>query len=72
MGKLLSVLALVAGAWLVYPGRVRQESLAGKADDSLSKLGQKIDGGGHTPVHIRNYAAGAVCSPPAGRSGLAS
>ncbi|HXQ79836.1 MAG TPA: DUF3185 family protein [Opitutaceae bacterium] len=60
MSKLLSVLALVAGIWLIYAGYERQHSLAGKADDSLSKLGQKMDGGDHTPAHVRYYAAGIV------------
>ena len=60
MGRLLSVVALLAGLWLVYLGHERQNSLAGLADDSLSRLGQKIDGGDHTPAHFKYYAAGAV------------
>jgi len=60
MRKLLSLAALVAGIWLIYAGRERQDSLAGKADASLSKLGEKIDGADHTPAHVKYYAAGAV------------
>jgi hypothetical protein len=58
--NLVSAVALAAGIWLLYLGYVRQHSLAGKADASLSGLGQKIDGGDHTPAHFKYYAAGAV------------
>jgi hypothetical protein len=58
--NLISVLAVMAGGWLVYLGYVRQNSLAGLADGSISKLGQRIDGGDHTPAHVRYYVAGAV------------
>jgi hypothetical protein len=60
MRKLLSIAALVAGCWLIYMGHERQESLAGKADSSLSALGEKLDGNGHVPTHVRYYVAGAL------------
>lgn len=69
MRKLLSALALAAGIWIIYMGYVRQHSLAGKADGTLSSLGQKIDGGDHTPAHVKYYAAGAVLAV-AGAIGL--
>jgi hypothetical protein len=62
MGKLLSLLALVAGIWLIYLGYERQLSLAGKADRTLSKIGTAIDGGDHTPTHVKYYVAGAALS----------
>jgi hypothetical protein len=60
MKKLLSAAALAAGIWLLYIGHERQQSLAGRADSTLSSLGQRIDGAGHTPTHVMYYAAGAV------------
>jgi len=60
MRKLLSTLSLIAGIWLMYTGYERQHSLAGRADDSLSRIGQKMDGGDHTPAHVTFYAAGIV------------
>jgi len=60
MRKLVSLAALVAGCWLVYMGHDRQESLAGRADSSLAKLGDKLDGDSHIPTHVKYYAAGAV------------
>jgi threonine/homoserine/homoserine lactone efflux protein len=60
MTKVLSLLALLAGAWLVYLGYERQQSIAGRADSTLSSLGQRIDGGDHTPTHVKYYVAGTV------------
>ena len=60
MRAILSLAALIGGIWLVYLGYERQQSLAGKADNTLSRIGQKIDGGDHTPIHMKYYVAGAV------------
>jgi Protein of unknown function (DUF3185) len=57
---LLSLSALIAGICLIYLGYERQQSLAGKADTSLSHLGQKLDGADHTPTHLKYYIAGTV------------
>jgi hypothetical protein len=58
MRKLLSLAALAAGIWLVYMGHERQESLAGRADSSLSRLGERLDGSGHAPTHVKYYVGG--------------
>ena len=60
MRAILSLMALVGGIWLLYMGYERQGSLAGKADNTISKIGQKIDGADHTPAHMKYYVAGAV------------
>jgi len=60
MFKLLSLVALVAGFWLIYLGYERQQSLAGKAADSISRIGQKIDGGDHLTTQAKYYACGAL------------
>jgi hypothetical protein len=60
MSKLVSLLALIVGLCLLYMGYERQLSLAGKADRTLSRLGTAIDGGDHTPTHIKYYVAGAA------------
>lgn len=60
MRPLLSVLAVMAGLWLLYLGYERQISLAGKVDRTFSRLGTAIDGGDHTPTHTKYYVAGAV------------
>ena len=60
MTKLLSLAALLAGAWLVYLGYEREHSIAGNADTTLAKIGRKIDGGDHTPTHMKYYIGGGI------------
>jgi threonine/homoserine/homoserine lactone efflux protein len=60
MLKLLSLLALAGGLWLLYLGYERQQSFAGSADQTLSKLGQKLDGGDHMTDATKFYLAGTV------------
>jgi threonine/homoserine/homoserine lactone efflux protein len=60
MSKLLSLLALLGGLWLLYLGYERQQSFAGSADQTLSKVGQKLDGGDHLTDATKFYLAGAV------------
>jgi len=58
--NLLSIVALVAGIWLAYLGYERQQSLAGKAENTIARLGQKVDGGDHTTSYVKYYVAGAL------------
>ena len=60
MRAILSLMAVIGGIWLIYLGHERQESLAGKADNALSSIGQKLDGGGHPTTHLKYYVAGTV------------
>lgn len=60
MKTLISLAAIICGSWLIYLGYERQQSLAGKADASFSRLGEKIDGNPHTPTHMIYYASGIV------------
>ena len=60
MRATLSLIALIAGVWLIYLGYERAGSLEGKADNALSKIGQRIDGGDHPTTHLKYYVAGAA------------
>ncbi|HZZ19772.1 MAG TPA: DUF3185 family protein [Opitutaceae bacterium] len=60
MKKLIALVAAAAGVWLLYMGYQRQESLAGKADKTVTTIGNKIDGGTRISTEAQYYAAGAV------------
>jgi hypothetical protein len=60
MRKLVSLAALGAGICMIYMGHERQESLAGRADSTLARLGERIDGDGHFPTHVKYYGAGFI------------
>jgi drug/metabolite transporter (DMT)-like permease len=60
MRKIISLAALIAGVCLIYLGYQRQQSIAGKTDNTLSSLGNKLDGGPHVTEQTEYYIAGAV------------
>ena len=60
MRATLSLMALIGGIWLIYLGYQRQQSLEGKAADTVAKIGQRLDGGDHMTTHTKYYIAGAV------------
>jgi hypothetical protein len=60
MRKLIALVALAAGVYLLYLGYQRQDSIAGKADKTLTSLGNKMDGGPRVTTEAEYYAAGAV------------
>ncbi len=60
MQKLLSLAAIAAGIALIYVGYQREHSLAGGADGTLSRIGEKIDGGVRPPTYVKYYLAGAA------------
>ena len=60
MRKMIALVALAAGVWLLYMGYERQESLAGKADKAVTTVGNKIDGGTRMSTEAQYYAAGAI------------
>lgn len=57
---LFAVALIVGGAWLVHSGWTRRDSLVGKADSTLAKLGQKIDGESRVPEHVWYLAGGGA------------
>jgi len=60
MCKVLSVAALAGGLWLLYLGYERQESLTGSAENTVARIGQKVDGNAHVTQANEYYLAGAV------------
>jgi hypothetical protein len=60
MSKLLSLLALAGGLWLLYLGYQRQESFAGSADKTFAQIGQKLDGRDHLTDATKYYLVGGV------------
>lgn len=60
MRAFVSLIALVAGIWLIYLGFERRESLAGKAESTLAQIGQRVDGGDHTTTPTKYFIAGGL------------
>ena len=60
MRATLSLMAMIGGLCLIYMGYQRQQSLEGKAADTVSRIGRRLDGGDHMTTHMKYYIAGAV------------
>lgn len=56
----MSGLMIIAGLWLLHMGYVRQQSLEGKTDTTIAKIGQSIDGEDHATTQGRYYVSGAL------------
>jgi hypothetical protein len=54
------MVAIVAGLWLAYLGYERQQSVAGRADSAVARIGQSINGGGSPTLQVRYYAGAAI------------
>jgi hypothetical protein len=60
MNKIIGLVLIVAGAFLIYKGINRQDSLAGKADSAGTSIANSVDGGTRTPTHTVWIVGGAV------------
>lgn len=70
MKMIIALVAIAIGGWLLYAGYQRQDSLAGKAESSVSDLGRELDGKTRIPDHVWYYIGGGVLIV-AGFAGLA-
>jgi hypothetical protein len=60
MKKILAVVLILAGGWLLYAGYQRGDSLAGRTKSTLAELKNDIDGKTRVPGHVKFYVGGAV------------
>jgi hypothetical protein len=60
MKKILGIVLILGGGWLVYTGYNRAESIAGKTAAGLVDLKNEIDGKARVADHVWYYAGGAV------------
>ncbi len=60
MKKIVAVLLIAAGGWLLYAGYQRGDSLAGRTKSTFTELKNDIDGKSRIPGHVKFYLGGAV------------
>jgi len=61
MKPLLAIVLLAAGAFLIYTGHRRANSLLGETKSVLVNVQDSIDGKYRTAAHVWYYAGGAAC-----------
>jgi len=60
MKKILGIVLILVGGWLVYTGYNRAESIAGKTEAGLVDLKNEIDGKTRVADHVWFYIGGGV------------
>jgi len=60
MNKIIGVILIIVGGFLIFKGINRQDSLAGKADSAGTSIANSVDGGTRTPTHTAWIVGGAV------------
>lgn len=60
MKKIIGIVLILGGGWLVYTGHSRAESIAGKAESGVVQLQNEIDGKSRVAEHVWFYAGGGV------------
>jgi uncharacterized protein (UPF0333 family) len=60
MNKIIGIILIIVGGFLIFKGVNRQDSLAGKADSAGSSIANSVDGGNRTPTHTVWIIGGAV------------
>lgn len=60
MNKIIGVILILVGGFLLYKGAVRSDSLAGELDEAGSKLANRIDGKSRIPEHYYYLVGGGI------------
>ncbi|MDX2185420.1 MAG: DUF3185 family protein [Opitutaceae bacterium] len=60
MKKLLGVVLIVVGAFLLIQGFNRKDSLVGEASETGTKIANSVDGGTRMPKHMGYIIGGGV------------
>ncbi len=60
MNKIIGVILILVGGFLLYKGATRSDSVAGELDEAGSKLANRIDGGSRIPEHYYYLAGGGI------------
>jgi hypothetical protein len=60
MNKIIGIILILVGGFLIYKGATRQDSLAGGLDKAGSEIANKVDGGSRIPEHYYYFIGGGI------------
>ncbi|MFA6961076.1 MAG: DUF3185 family protein [Opitutaceae bacterium] len=60
MNKIIGIILILVGGYLVYHGLARKDSIAGTAAKVGADVANAVDGGGRVPNHIYYIIGGGV------------
>jgi Protein of unknown function (DUF3185) len=60
MSKIIGIILILVGGFLIYKGAARKDSLAGGLAETGSEIANKVDGGGRVPEHYYYLIGGGI------------
>lgn len=60
MNKIIGIILILVGGFLIYKGATRNDSLAGELDEAGSSIANKVDGGSRVPEHYYYLIGGGI------------
>ncbi len=60
MNKIIGIILIVVGGFLIFKGATRKDSLAGGVAEVSADVANKVDGGGRIPEHYYYIIGGVV------------
>ncbi|MDF3059809.1 MAG: hypothetical protein K0R17_4024 [Rariglobus sp.] len=60
MKKIIGIILILVGGFLIYKGVARDDSLAGELDEAGSDIANKVDGGSRIPEHYYYFIGGGI------------
>ena len=60
MNKIIGIVLILVGGFLIFKGTTRKDSLVGGAAEVGTSVANKVDGGGRIPEHYYYIIGGAV------------
>ncbi len=60
MSKIIGIILILVGGFLIYKGAMRKDSLAGGLAETSSEVANKIDGGSRVPNHYYYLIGGGI------------
>jgi hypothetical protein len=60
MSKIIGIILIVVGGFLIYKGAMRKDSLAGGLAETGAEVANKVDGGARIPNHYYYLIGGGI------------
>lgn len=60
MTKIIGIILIVVGGFLIYKGAVRKDSIAGGLTETGAEVANKVDGGARVPQHYYYLIGGGI------------
>jgi hypothetical protein len=60
MNKIIGIILILVGGFLIYKGAARKDSLVGGLAETTSDVANKVDGGARVPEHYYYLIGGGI------------